>query len=492
MSYFDLREYLEALEKAGELHRVSAEVDPHLEMGAVAQRLAERGGPAVHFQNVKGAGSGVTHVGGMMSRGQKGLWSKVAIALEIDPLAEYRDVLQEVWRRTESPIRPMHVGGGQCKDVVLKDGEVDLDALAAPKLRDGDGGRYLTTWAYTVVKEPGTDYVAWELIPQMVLSKNTLTGRIARDSEIGRIYHEKYEPAGEPMPFAIVIGAVPMATMAAAFRRRRGGHTAAELAGSLQRAPMQLVTCETSDLLVPATAEMILEGVVAPDERAEAGPFSGTFGYSVPEPVQSPVFKVTTITHRANPILPFCAWGTPISEIHITQGLDCDAQLSAHFEKAGAPIVDVFTPPWLAGSVVAVSTKVPYTAYAQAVAGAVRITEGTKHVPYILVCDDDIDITSPVELFHAMVTKCHPERDTWIIKNCAASPDAPYLTAAERERGEGARAIFDCTWPLDWDRSIAVPPKVSFDQCYPKELQEKVLAGWSGELGFPNEAERPA
>ncbi|MCH8111724.1 MAG: UbiD family decarboxylase, partial [Proteobacteria bacterium] len=214
MSYFDLREYLEALEKAGELHRVPAEVDPNLEMGAVAQRLAERGGPAVHFQNVKGATSGVTHVGGMMSRGQAGLWSKVAIALELDPLAAYRDVLEEVWRRTESPIRPMHVGGGQCKDVVLKDGEVDLDALAAPKLRDGDGGRYLTTWAYTVVKEPGTDYVAWDLIPQMVLSRNTLTGRIARDSEIGRIYYEKYEPAGEAMPFAIVLGAVPMATMA--------------------------------------------------------------------------------------------------------------------------------------------------------------------------------------------------------------------------------------------------------------------------------------
>ncbi len=492
MSYFDLREYIEALDQAGELHRVEAEVDPDLEMGAVAQRLAERGGPAVHFLNVKGAGHGVSHLGGMMSRGNKGLWSKTAVALNLDPMAPYREVLEEVWRRTESPIRPMQVDGGQCKDVVLRNGEVDLKALAAPKLHGGDGGPYLTSWAYTIAKEPGTDYVAWDLIPQMVLSKNTLTGRLDRDSDLGRIYYEKYEPAGEPMPFAIVLGAVPVATMAASFRRRRGGPTSAELAGSLQRGPLQLVKCESSDLLVPATAEIILEGVVAPGERAQAGPFSGTFGYSVPEPVTSPVFRVTTITHRTDPILPFCAWGTPTSEIHIAQGLDCDAQLSAHFEKNGAPVVDVFTPPWLAGSVVAVSTKVPYTAYAQAVAGAVRITEGTKYVPYIVVCDDDIDITNPVSLFHALVTKCHPERDTWIISNCAASPDAPYLTASERERGEGARAVFDCTWPLDWDRSIAVPPKVSFDQCYPKEMQEKVVAEWSGDLGFPKEEERPA
>jgi 4-hydroxy-3-polyprenylbenzoate decarboxylase len=173
------------------------------------------------------------------------------------------------------------------------------------------------------------------------------------------------------------------------------------------------------------------------------------------------------------------------------QGLDCDSQLKEKFEKAGAPVIDVFSPPWLAGSVVAVSTGVPYTAYAQAVAGVVRTTEGTKNVPYILVCDDDIEITSPVDLFHALVTKCHPQRDTWIIKNAAAAADAPYLTADDKSSNSSARAIFDCTWPLDWDRSIAVPPKVSFDQCYPKALQEKVLRDWVSKLGFPEEAERP-
>jgi 4-hydroxy-3-polyprenylbenzoate decarboxylase len=492
MPYFDFREYLEALDESGELHRVTAEVDPYLEVGAVMQRIAERGGPAVHFQNVRGAQLGVSLLGGMMSRGNKGLWSKAAVALNLDPLASYRDVLEQVWRRTDSPIRPIQGGGGPCTDLILGADEVDLTALAAPQLHEGDGGRYLSSWGFTVAREPGTDYVASDLVPQMVLSKNKLTGCLQRSSELGRLYYERYEPAEKPMPFAIVLGAAPVVTMAAAFQRRRGGAGAAELAGGLQRAPIQLVECESSDLLVPASAEMILEGFVAPRERAQAGPFPGAFGYRLPELGAGPVFQVTTITHRENPILPFCTWGTPTAEIHITQGLDRDAQLSQHFEKNGAPVIDVFTPPWLAGSVVAISTRIPYTAYAQAVAGAVRITEGTKHVPYIVVCDNDIDITNPVALFHALVTKCHPERDTWIIKKCAASPDAPYLTAAERKRGEGARAIFDCTWPLDWDRSIAVPPKVSFDQCYPKTLQEKVLAEWTGPLGFPAEAERPA
>lgn len=294
------------------------------------------------------------------------------------------------------------------------------------------------------------------------------------------------------MPFAIVFGGPPLATMAAAFRRRRGGMTDAELAGSLQRAPVQLVKCESSSLLVPASAELVLEGVVSADEPAETDAISGTFGYRVGGTHRGPVFEVRTITHRRDPILPVCAWGTPTSDIHIVQGLDRDTQLKARLEKTGAPVVDVFSPPWLAGSVVAATTKVPYSAYAQTVSGIVRSMEGTKYTPYVLVCDDDIDITNPVSLFHALVTKCHPSRDSWIVKESIADPDAPYLSDEERAAGIGARAIFDCTWPLDWDKAISVPPKVSFDQCYPKALQEKVLREWSDDLGFPREVERPA
>jgi 4-hydroxy-3-polyprenylbenzoate decarboxylase len=287
------------------------------------------------------------------------------------------------------------------------------------------------------------------------------------------------------------MGAVPAVTIAAAFRMRRGGMTKAEVAGSLQRGPVQLVQAELSDLLVPAASEMVLEGVILPEETAETGPFPGTFGYATGERKTGVVFKVQSITHRKDPILPFCTWGTPTCDIHIARGLDCDTQLLAAFEKQGSPVANIFTPPWLSGSVVACTTQVPYTAYAQAVAGVVRNTEPTKYTPYILVCNDDIDITNPVALFHAMVTKCHPDRDTWIIQHTEAAEDAPYLTAEERAQGRGAAAIFDCTWPLDWDRSIAVPPKVDFESCYPLEMREKVLAQWSSELGFPKETDRP-
>ncbi len=492
MAHFDLREFMDKLEAEGELCRIDKKVDTYLEVGAIAQRLAERGGPAVHFTSVKGSKNGVTLAAGLVGRGMKGLWSKVSVALEIDPASDYPKVLEEVLRRRESPIRPMEVGGGQCKEVVVEADSVNLKALSAPHLHEGDGGEYLTTWAFTVAQEPGGGYLAWDVLPLMVTSKNTLAGVLPKDSAVGQIYRNGYASEGKPMPFAIVLGAVPTATMAASFRIRRGSTTKAEIAGSLQREPVQMVKCELSDLLVPASAEMILEGVVKPDATAEVGPFPGSFGYSAGGAEEGTVFEVQTITHRKDPVIPFCSWGTPTCDIHIARGLDADAQLKAAFEAQGAPVVGIFTPPWLAGSVVAATTKVPYTAYAQAVAGVVRNTEATKYTPYILVCNDDIDITNPVSLFHAMVTKCHPERDTWIIKNSEAAADAPYLTAEERKLGKGAAAIFDCTWSLDWDRSIAVPPKVDFANSYPENIKEKVLAEWSAGLGFPKETDRPA
>jgi 4-hydroxy-3-polyprenylbenzoate decarboxylase len=399
-------------------------------------------------------------------------------------------VLENLHRRSETPIRPIQITEGPVKENLRGGNEVDLYGLAAPTLHDGDGGACLSSWAVTMSREPGGGFVAWDVIPLMVASNNTLCGHLPRGSNMRRIY-DMYRAADQDMPFAVVFGAQPAVPLVAAFKLRREGSVASEIAGALQRQPLHLVQCETSDLLVPATAEMVIEGVIKPDETAEHGPFSSSFGYRFKGTRRGPVFTVTAISHRDDPILPVCPWGTPTGEIHIARGLDSDLQLKAEFERRGAPVTGVFTPPWLAGAVVAVKTKVPYTAYSQAIGGIVRAREATKDVPYVLVCDDDIDLTNPVSLFHAMVTKCHPSRDTWVTSASTAHEDAPYLTEAERAAGQGPSIIFDCTWPLDWDRSIAVPPKVSFDQCYPKELQEKVLEQWSRELGFPKQELRP-
>lgn len=491
MPHYDLREYLGRLEEAAELRRVEKPVDSNLEVGAIVQRIAECGGPALHFTAVSGASDGSSLVGALMNRGSRFTWSKVAHLLELDPAMPYVALVDEAVKRIESPVKPMLVRSGPCKENGLHGKDINLDRWLAPWIHPKDGGRCISSWGFTVVQEPGSNFVAWEVIPHLVIGPNQLAAPMRHGGLVDRIFR-RYCESGAPMPFAIVLGASPVGPLAASFRRRRSGTPAPDIAGGLQRAALQMVKCETSDLMVPATAEMVLEGVVLPEARVADRGFPGSFGYQLNAVEQACVWEVRAITHRNQPILPFASWGVPITECHLARSLDCDVQLKQEFIKRGTPVRAVYSPPWLAGSAVAVSTKVPFTAFSQSIAGIVRSTEATRNTPYIFVCDDDIDVTNPIALFHALVTKCRPGRDSWQIQNTGVEKDAPYADTAQRRLGKGAAMIFDCTWPLDWDRSIAVPPRVSFDQCYPKELQERVIASWSSELGFPAEAQRPA
>ena len=490
MAYHDLREYLEALDKAGEFRLSTREVDAKWEAGAIVQRLAEEGGPCVQFSEVKDAPAGWSLVGATMNRGAKGTWSKVACALEMDATATYHSLLDEVVRRMDSSVKPMQVRSGPCKENVLAGSEARLGKLLAPWVHGDDSGPCLSSWGLTVVQEPGSNYLVWSVIPHLVKSENELVAPIRAGSPIGGVF-DRYRAAGEPMPFAIVLGGSPVSVLSAAFNRRRGGPTAAEVAGALQRSPLQLVKCETSNLLVPATAEVVIEGVVSPHGSAPGGDFPGSFGYFTSGFGDVPIWEITAITHRNKPVVPFATWGVPVTEINLARSLDSDVQLKQEFIKRGTPVTGVYTPPWLAGSTVAVATKVPFTAFSQSIAGIVRTTEATKTVPYVMVFDEDIDVTNAISLFHAIGTKCRPGRDTWKIHNTCGAHDAPYLDSASRNLRQGAALILDCTWPLDWDRSIAVPPRVSFDQCYPTDLQAKILAGWTSEYGFPVEASRP-
>ncbi len=495
MTDYDLREYLGRLEEAGQYRRVEVPVDAELEAGAIAQRLAERGGPACHFTAVKGAADGATLVGGTLSRGDRFLWAKLAVALGLSPDAAHRDLLEEVVKRREAPIRPMQVKNGVCKENILRGADIDLGRLLAPRVHGSDGARCISSWGITIVEEPGSNRIVWESLPHRVISRSEMVTDLPVESAIGSLFYRRYEPSGKPMPFAVVIGGPPLLTVAANFRLRRGSASAPDIAGGLQRAPLQIVRAETSGLGIPATAELVLEGLVHPGRREAASSYPNIFGYRAPDQQTQPVWEVTAVTFRANPVLPFATSGVPVTEAHIARSIDCDSQLRAEFIRRGTPVSGVYTPPWLAGAAVIVASKMIYTAFSQSLAGIVRSTEATRHVPYVFACDDDVDVTNPVTVFHALGTKCHPHRDMWQVHDTLALGCEPFLSAAERRQqsqANGATAIFDCSWPLDWDRSIAVPPRVSFDQCYPKALQEQVLAEWSSALGFPREKDRPA
>lgn len=485
MAFYDLREYLDHLGEQGEGKQVEASLNAQIEVGALAQRMAEKGGPAIQFLSVEGANQGVTLACGFINPGVAGLWSKASLLLGLDKKTSYPELIEELVVRRQNPVRPMQVGGGAVKENVLTGSDANLDLFPWPTLHEGDQVASVCSWGFIVVKEPGSDYTIWNAIALVKKDNHSMNAVIDPRSELGKIFH-KYQQQGKEMPYALVMGGSPILTVAAQFKRQRGDRSTPEIAGGLQKSPVQLVKCETSDLLVPANAEMIIEGVVCADESPVANAVPGSFGYRASAlPGAAALFKVTAMTYRNEPIIPIATSGIPVTDKHAAMTLGADSQLKESFEKKGLPVKSVYTPPMLGGTVIAVTCKVPFTAFSQSVAGIIRTTVSTETIPYILVCDDDIDLTNLTSLFHAMVTKCHPSRDTWKIQNAKGSRDNPHLTSDEQALEAGSCMIVDCTWPLDWDPSIAVPPRVSFDQCYPVALQEKVLKEWHEELGFP-------
>ena len=159
----------------------------------------------------------------------------------------------------------MQVDAGPIGENVLQGKDINLNKLAAPQLYDGDDGAYLSTWAVVMSTEPSGGFTAWDIIPLKVTSANTLSGYLPKDSNLRRI-HDLYAAAKKDMPFAIIFGAQPVVPLVAAFKLKRGDSVAPEIAGGLQRQPLQMVKSVTSDLLIPATAEMVIEGVIKPGE----------------------------------------------------------------------------------------------------------------------------------------------------------------------------------------------------------------------------------
>lgn len=492
MAYEDLREFMAALEAAEELVTVQEEVDWRLEAGAFIRRSYELGGPAFHFKRIKGY-PGYSLLGAPVGRGRLGIWSRLAVALEMNPQTPYPELREEFIKRVSTPIRPYQVSTGPCKEKIIGADKLDLFSFPAPYLHEGDGGRYLNTWGLTITKDMESEWVNWGLYRQMIHKKNFLGGPLSPSTHVGMMY-EKYEQRNKAMPFALALGTDPATTLAGALGLP-AGVSEADIAGGLRREPVQLVKCETNDLLVPAASEMVIEGVILPKVRWDEGPFGELTGYRVLPRRPRPVYRVECITHRDNPVLPVSSSGAPLDEWQIIACLFFETELLLAFRKRGWPVKDCFVPPWMGAGYVAVAVKMPYPGFRDQVASCVRTISGGRYLPYIQICDDDIDATNFYTVIHALATKCHPRRDTQFINEVALSPSLPFLGPDEvafveregRKYARGCSVTFDSTWPMDWDPVIAIPPRASFDQIYPKSIQEKVLANWTKVYGFPED-----
>jgi len=473
MPYKDHREFMAALEKTGDLARVAKKVDWDCEVGAIGRRTYEMGGPCLHFTNIKDYPEGFT-----ILNGSTGNWRRVAICLGLDPETPVREIYRVYEQRLNNPMQPLTLENedAACKQNILSGDDVDLYKFPAPMIHEGDGGRYIGTWDLVVSGSPDGQWQNWGMYRFMIHNKRWMVGWPQTTSQLAMMLKKYYLPCNEPMPVALVIGADPNSHLVAtaAFKP---GENEADYAGGLNQAPIELVKCETSNLLVPAHAEIIIEGEITLDKIAPDGPFGEYPGYRSGTMGEGLAFRVTGITYRNDPILTMIALGVPLDDSNIAASLTAGVAMKRGLLRHNIPISDVFVPPEGVTHLIVVGVKERGPHITRKILD--YFTARRVMVSKIMVVEDDIDVFDMGQVLHAFASKCHPAKGIHIEHyEGRANSLTPFYSPEDRARLKGASMAFDCTWPPEWNPEI-IPVRASFNDIYPSEIKNKVLDRWA-------------
>ncbi len=470
MPFVNLRDFISAIERAGDLARIKKEVDWDMEVGAVSRRVFEQSGPALWFEKIKDYPGGFSILNGPVAT-----WRRVAIALDLDPDSTVRQIYSAYEQRREKKLKPAHVKSAPCQENVMTGPEVDIYKLPAPMVHDGDGGRYIGTWDIVVTKDPDSGWTNWGMYRFMTHTKNMLTGWPQATSQLALVMKSKYLPHKKPMPIAVVIGCDPVCHLVAT-EPYRPGEDEVEHAGGIRGCPVDLVQCKTSDLMVPAQAEIVIEGEVLPDRIALEGPFGEYPGYRSGTMGEGVLVQITAITHRNNPIITLTTLGIPPDDSSIAASLTAAIAIKRGLKRRGVPVTEVYVPPEGVTHLVVVGVEHGGSQVARQVLDF--ITARRVMVSKVIVVNKDTDVFDMNQVIHAFATKCHPGRGI-ILEHYEGRGNAltPCYSADERRRLKGTSAVFDATWPEEWEEE-AIPVKSSFETTYPDSLKEKVLDNW--------------
>ena len=478
-----LRDYVDQLKTIGEIQEIDVEVDWNLEMGAIIRRSYELRAPAPLFNRIKGIERGFRVLGAPAGISRKNGLARIALSLGFPRTASAGalvEALAEAHRNT--PLPPRRLAGGPCKENTLLGEDVDLWRLPAPLIHDGDGGRYLNTWGTVVARTPDGKWTNWAVSRSMVIGKNTLTGLVLPQQHFGMIYAE-WKALDRPMPFALALGTEPAIPFVSGMPL--DSHVdEADFVGGYFGEPVDVVDCETVDLQVPATSEIVLEGTVSPDDKALEGPMAEYSGYMHPGAgAQHPVFHVSAMTYRDEPILPVVAAGEPIEENHTCWGLSISAQVLWDLRGQGFPVSMCFCPFESAVHWMVVTVERSYrnrysgAELARALGEALFGSRSGSYIPKVILLEDDIDATNLAEVVWAFATRCHPQRDVLLFPDQPVVPLVAFLGPEERKQARCVKAVYNGLSP-DGVPADELPLRSSFRHLWPTAIQEKVIRDW--------------
>ena len=501
MAFRSLRDFIAALEAAGELVRVKAPVSTHLEMTEICTRLLAEGGPAVLFENPVGpdgrpaAMPCLANLFGTVGRVARGVTldgkarttaaelrevgELLAFLRQPTPPKDFKDAAALLpLAKTALDMRPKTVSRAPCQQVVLKGADIDLTRLPVQGCWPGEPAP-LITWPLVVTKGPSEmaedDYNLGIYRMQVVGRDRTIMRWLAHRG--GAQHYRRWKEAGKPdsLPACAVIGADP-GMILAAVTPVPDNLSEYQFAGLLRGASVELVQAKTQPLLVPAQAEIVIEGEVRLGEFMDEGPYGDHTGYyNSVEPF--PVFQVTAITMRRDPIYLTTHTGRPPDEPSVLgEALN---EIFVPLLQAQFPeIVDFWLPPeGCSYRIAVVSIRKAYPGHAKRVMlGVWSYLRQFMYAKWVIVVDDDIDARDCKSVMWALSTRMDPARDITLIENTPID----YLDFASPESGLGSKIGLDATnkWPpetrREWGREIAMD----------KAVVEAVTEKWA-RLGLP-------
>ncbi|MFU8790149.1 MAG: 4-hydroxy-3-polyprenylbenzoate decarboxylase [Methylobacter sp.] len=474
MIYKDLRDFIKQLEKQGELKRVSVEVDPYLEMTEICDRTLKMGGPALLFENPKGGNIPVL-------ANLFGTPRRVAMGMGADSVSELRGIgeLLAYLKEPEPPkgmkdawdkfpvfkqvlnMAPKLVSSPPCQELVREGSEIDLGVYPIQTCWPEDAAP-LITWPLVITRGPNKERQNLGIYRMQVIAKNKVIMRWLAHRG-GALDFKEFQAAypGQPYPVSVALGADP-ATILAAVTPVPDSLSEYAFAGLLRGSKTEVAKSLTNDLQVPASAEIVLEGFIYPDEFAPEGPYGDHTGY-YNEVADFPVFTIERITQRQAPIYHSTYTGKPPDEPAIL-GVALNEVFVPILQKQFPEIVDFYLPPeGCSYRMAVISMKKQYPGHAKRVMlGTWSFLRQFMYTKFVIVVDDDVDVRNWQDVIWAMTTRMDPARDLTILENTPID----YLDFASPVSGLGSKVGFDATnkWPgetnREWGRTIQMSPDV--------------------------------
>ena len=474
MNFTDFRDFLTYLEEQGELKRITYPVNPYLEMTEIADRVLRSQGPALLFENPVGYDMPVLcNLFGTAKRVAIGMGQEdtsqlrkigelLAFLREPEPpkgikqffnvLPKYKQILNmPVKRRSSAP----------CQELIFKNEEVDLTRLPIMHCWPDDVAPLLS-WGLTITKGPYKERQNVGVYRLQLLGKNKLIMRWLshRGGALDFAEWQQTHP-NEKFPVCVAIGADP-ATILSAVTPVPDTLPEYAFAGLLRNSRTEVVKSLSNELDVPASAEIILEGYIDPNELAPEGPYGDHTGY-YNEVEKFAVFTVTHLTRRKDAIYHSTYTGRPPDEPAV-MGLALNEVFIPILQKQFPEIVDFYLPPEGCSYRIAIVTiKKQYSGHAKRVMmGVWSYLRQFMYTKFVIVCDDDINARDWKDVMWAISTRMDPHRDTTFIDNTPID----YLDFASPVSGLGSKMGLDATnkWQgetqREWGKIIKKDTKI--------------------------------